>query len=255
LHATNVVRADTHCIHAHLLGSSNVPGRDDRSHRGREKSCLLKRCVRGGNRTTAAGGPSRCLQAKAAGASGFLYGVRPNSRFRFRDRRAGEPFSGIACPLAGEHQVDTPWPQPGRLDTPGSAPAGSPNAWPDGSNNISPTPILSLIERNTPGARPWRVFKLYYPDRRLGCFCRAARHAGDEMGTIMFPSRHELILTAADSPRALSPEELATVAAAARTQPTSAAALDWSPEAAAELLSRSSPGRYFWWRSPGPSYI
>ena len=59
--------------------------------------------------------------------------------------------------------------------------------------------------------------------------------AVDEMGAILFPLADELILTAADSPRSLPPEELATLAGRGRTQPKIGAALELvAREAAAE---------------------
>jgi dihydrofolate synthase/folylpolyglutamate synthase len=78
--------------------------------------------------------------------------------------------------------------------------------------------------------------KKYYPDRRLWMIFGAMRDkAVDEMGAILFPLADELILTAADSPRSLPPEELVTLAGSGRTQSNIDAALQLlAREAAAD---------------------
>jgi dihydrofolate synthase/folylpolyglutamate synthase len=46
-----------------------------------------------------------------------------------------------------------------------------------------------------------------------------------EMGALLFPLADELILTAADSPRSMPPDELAALAPQGRTAPNTGAAL------------------------------
>ncbi len=151
----------------------------------------------------------------------------------------GSRFSGIECPLAGEHQVDNAVAAALALETLGVAPAGiAETRWPGRLEHISPNPDIILDGAHNPaGARALAEYlEKYYPDRRLWMVFGAMRDkAVDEMGAILFPLADELILTAADSPRSLPPGELATLAGRGRTQPNIVAALELvARDAAAE---------------------
>jgi dihydrofolate synthase/folylpolyglutamate synthase len=170
------------------------------------------------------------LEAKAAELG---IPLRRTADFEIRDFEIdarGSRFSGIECPLAGEHQVDNAVAAALALETLGVAPAGiAETRWPGRLEHISPNPDIILDGAHNPaGARALAQYlKKYYPDRRLWMIFGAMRDkAVDEMGAILFPLADELILTAADSPRSLPPEELVTLAGSGRTQSNIGAALE-----------------------------
>ena len=179
------------------------------------------------------------LEAKAAELG---IPLRRAADFEIRDFEIdarGSRFSGIECPLAGEHQVNNAVAAALALETLGVAPAGiAETRWPGRLEHISPNPDIILDGAHNPaGARALAEYlEKYYPHRRLWMIFGAMRDkAVDEMGAILFPLADELILTAADSPRSLPPEELAALAGRGRTQPNIVAALELvARDAAAE---------------------
>jgi dihydrofolate synthase/folylpolyglutamate synthase len=134
--------------------------------------------------------------------------VRHAGDFEIRDLEMdarGSRFSGIEIPLAGEHQVDNA----GIAET----------RWPGRLEHISPNPDIVLDGAHNPaGARALaRYLETYYSGRKRWMIFGAMRDkAVAEMGAILFPLAAELILTAADSPRSMPPEELAALAGRGR---------------------------------------
>ena len=100
--------------------------------------------------------------------------------------------------------------------------------WPGRLEHISPNPDILLDGAHNPaGARALaRYLERFYLDRKLWMIFAAMRDkAVAEMGAILFPLADELILTAADSPRSMTPEELAVLAGRGRAAANIGAAL------------------------------
>jgi len=181
----------------------------------------------------------KVLEAKAAELG---VAVRRAAEFEIRDLDVdarGSCFSGIECPLAGEHQVDNAVTAALALETLGVSPRGiAETQWPGRLEHISPNPDILLDGAHNPaGARALvRYLERFYPDRRRWMIFGAMRDkAVAEMGAILFPLADELILTAADSPRSITPEELAALAGRGRAVASIAAALELvAREAAAD---------------------
>ena len=183
------------------------------------------------------------LEARAAELS---IPVRRAAEFEIRDLEIdarGSRFSGIECPLAGEHQVDNAVTAALALETLGVPPQGiAETRWPGRLEHISPNPDIVLDGAHNPaGARALaRYLEQYYPDRkpdrrRWIIFGAMRDKAVAEMGAILFPLADELILTAADSPRSMTPEELAALAGRGRAVANIGAALELvAREAAAD---------------------
>ena len=158
--------------------------------------------------------------------------VKRAADFEIRDLQIdarGSRFSGIECPLAGEHQVDNAVTAALALETLGVSPEGiSETAWPGRLEHISPNPDILLDGAHNPaGMRSLiRYLERFYPDRKRWIIFGAMRDkAVAEMGALLFPLADELILTAADSPRSMPPEELAALAPRGRAVPNIGAAL------------------------------
>ena len=169
------------------------------------------------------------LDAKAAELG---ISVKRAADFEIRDLEIdarGSRFSGIECPLAGEHQVDNAITAALALETLGVSPKGiSETSWPGRLEHISPNPDILLDGAHNPaGVRSLiRYLERFYPDRKRWIIFGAMRDkAVAEMGTLLFPLADELILTAADSPRSMPPEELAVLAPHGRAVPNIGAAL------------------------------
>jgi dihydrofolate synthase / folylpolyglutamate synthase len=128
----------------------------------------------------------------------------------------GSRFSGIECPLAGEHQVENAVTAALALQTLGVSPKGIAEArWPGRLEYISPNPDILLDGAHNPaGARALaRFIQTHYPHRKRWMIFAAMRDkAVEEIAAILFPLADELILTAPDSPRAMPPEELLALA-------------------------------------------
>jgi len=158
--------------------------------------------------------------------------VKRAADFEIRDLQIdarGSRFSGIECPLAGEHQVDNAVTAALALETLGVSPKGiSETTWPGRLEHISPNPDILLDGAHNPaGVRSLiRYLERFYPDRKRWIIFGAMRDkAVAEMGALLFPLADELILTAADSPRSMPPEELAALAPRGRAVPNIGAAL------------------------------
>jgi len=168
--------------------------------------------------------------------------VKRAADFEIRDLEIdarGSRFSGIECPLAGEHQVDNAVTAALALETLGVSPKGiAETRWPGRLEHISPNPDILLDGAHNPaGVRALiRYLERFYPDRKRWIIFGAMRDkAVAEMGAILFPLADELILTAADSPRSMPPEELAALAGRGRAVANIGAALEMvAGEAAAD---------------------
>jgi dihydrofolate synthase/folylpolyglutamate synthase len=141
----------------------------------------------------------------------------------------GSTFSGIRCPLAGEHQVENAITAVLVLRALGVSPDGIADAcWPGRLEHVSPNPDIILDGAHNPaGARALaKYIQRFYPRRRLWLIFGAMRDkAVEEVAGILFPLAQELILTAPDNPRAATPEELRALAGRGETAPDVAAAL------------------------------
>jgi dihydrofolate synthase/folylpolyglutamate synthase len=158
--------------------------------------------------------------------------VKRAADFEIRDLEIdarGSRFSGIECPLAGEHQVDNAVTAALALETLGVSPKGiAETHWPGRLEHISPNPDILLDgAHNLAGVRALiRYLERFYPDRKRWIIFGAMRDkAVAEMGALLFPLADELILTAADSPRSMPPDELAALAPHGRAVPNIGAAL------------------------------
>ena len=165
--------------------------------------------------------------------------VQRASEFDIRDleiHARGSRFSGIECPLAGEHQVDNAVTAALALKALGVSPAGiAETRWPGRLEHISPNPDIVLDGAHNPagGRALVRYLERFYPDRKRWILFGAMRDkAVAEMGAILFPLADELILTAADSPRSMQPGELMALAGRGRAVASIGAAL--------ELLAREA---------------
>jgi len=158
--------------------------------------------------------------------------VRRSDEFLIRDLEIdarGSRFSGIEVPLAGEHQVNNAITAALALEVLGVSPKGiAETRWPGRLEHISPNPDILLDGAHNPaGARALaRYLERHYGDRKRWMIFGAMRDkAIAEIGAILFPLADELILTAPDSPRSMTPEELAALAGRGRAVPNVSEAL------------------------------
>ncbi len=144
----------------------------------------------------------------------------------------GSRFSGIVCPLAGEHQVENAVTAALALRALGISPDGIKDArWPGRLEHVSPNPDILLDGAHNPaGARALaRYLERFYGGRRIWLVYGAMRDkAIDEVAGILFPIATELVLTAPDTSRALRPEALAEFAGRGHIEPTVGAAIDYA---------------------------
>jgi dihydrofolate synthase/folylpolyglutamate synthase len=128
----------------------------------------------------------------------------------------GSKFSGLECPLAGEHQVQNAVTAAQALMALGVPPQGIAEArWPGRLEHVAPNPDIILDGAHNPaGARALeRYLKKFYEGRRLWLTFGAMRDkAVDEVADILFPLAGELIFPGMNSSRALRPEALAELA-------------------------------------------
>ena len=157
------------------------------------------------------------------------------SNFEIRDLyidARGSRFSGIVCPLAGEHQVVNAVTAALALGALGISPDGIKDAhWPGRIEHVSPNPDIILDGAHNPaGARALvRYLERFYGGRRIWLIYGAMRDkAIDEVAGVLFPIAAELVLTAPDTPRALRPEALAEFAGRGHIEPTVKSAIDYA---------------------------
>ena len=147
-------------------------------------------------------------------------------------------FSGIVCPLAGEHQVDNAVTATLALGALGISPDGISDArWPGRLEHVSPNPDIILDGAHNPaGARALaRYLERFYRGRRIWLVYGAMRDkAIDEVAGVLFPLATELVLTAPDTSRALRPEALAEFAGRGHIEPTVESAIAYARTRAAE---------------------
>lgn len=128
----------------------------------------------------------------------------------------GSRFSGIVCPLAGEHQVDNAVTAALALRALGVSTDGIALAqWPGRLEYVAPNPDILLDGAHNPaGARALaRYLERFFPNRRIWMVYGAMRDkAVEEVTGILFPLASELIFPVLDSSRALRPEALVELA-------------------------------------------
>jgi dihydrofolate synthase/folylpolyglutamate synthase len=166
-------------------------------------------------------------------AEELIIPVRRTSEFEIRDLHVtarGSEFSGIKCPLAGEHQVENAIAAALALESLGVSPRGIEHAvWPGRLEQISPNPDIILDGAHNPaGARALaRYLERFYAHRKIWMIYGAMRDkAVDEIAGILFPLASELICTAPDNARALRPEALQELAGRGRIAPDILTALE-----------------------------
>jgi len=141
----------------------------------------------------------------------------------------GSRFSGIVCPLAGEHQIDNTITAALALKSLGVDPRGiRETRWPGRLEHVAPNPDIILDGAHNPaGARAVaRYLDRFYPDRALHLVFGAMRDKSvEEIAGVLFSYARDLILTAADNPRAVRPEILAELAGRGETAPDVATAI------------------------------
>ena len=141
----------------------------------------------------------------------------------------GSRFSGLTCPLAGEHQVQNAVTAALALQALGVPPQGIAEAsWPGRLEHVAPNPDIILDGAHNPaGARALqRYLERFYPGRRVWLVFGAMRDkALDEVAGILFPLACELIFPGMNSARALRPEALVELAGRGRVAADIATAL------------------------------
>jgi dihydrofolate synthase/folylpolyglutamate synthase len=165
--------------------------------------------------------------------------VRRTSEFQILDLKIdadGSHFSGLHCPLAGEHQVENAMAAALALESLG-VPANGIGAahWPGRLQRLREHPDLVVDGAHNPSAARAlaRYIARFYSGRRLWLIYGTMRDkAVEEIAGILFPLADELILTAPDNPRALRPEVLAPLAPRARISPSISGALTLAESAA-----------------------
>lgn len=166
--------------------------------------------------------PQRPEAAKVldARAAELRVPVTRAEEFEIRDLHIdarGSRFSGLVCPLAGEHQVDNAVTAALALRALGVSTDGiAETRWPGRIEHVSPNPDIILDGAHNPaGACALaRYLERFYGGRRIWLVYGAMRDkAIEEVAGVLFPLASELILTAPDTSRALRPEALAEFAA------------------------------------------
>jgi dihydrofolate synthase/folylpolyglutamate synthase len=159
--------------------------------------------------------------------------VRRAEEFEIRDLEIdarGSSFSGLHCPLAGEHQVDNAIAAALALESLGVEPRGIQHArWPGRLEHVAPNPDIILDGAHNPaGARALaRYIGRFYGERSLHLIFGAMRDKSiEEMAGILFPLAADLLLTAPDNPRAVRPEALAEIAGRGEIAPAIAGAIE-----------------------------
>ena len=184
---------------------------------------------------------ARVLEARAADLS---IPVTRAEEFEIRDLEVtavGSRFSGITCPLAGEHQVDNAITAAQALHALGVDPRGIQEArWPGRLEHVAPNPDIILDGAHNPaGARALAAYlRRFYSGSRIWMIFGAMRDkAVGEVGGILFPAAAELVFTAPGgsvATRAMPPEDLQKLAHRGHMEPTIQAAVE-------HTLKRASP--------------
>lgn len=142
----------------------------------------------------------------------------------------GSRFSGIVCPLAGEHQVDNAVTAALALRALGVSTAGiALTRWPGRLEYVAPNPDILLDGAHNPaGARALaRYLTRFFLNRRIWMIYGAMRDkAVEEVTGILFPLAAELIFPALDSSRALRSEALVELAGRGQVAPSIAGAME-----------------------------
>jgi dihydrofolate synthase/folylpolyglutamate synthase len=148
----------------------------------------------------------------------------------------GSRFSGITCPLAGEHQVDNAVTAALALRSLSISTDGiAETRWPGRLEHVAPNPDIILDGAHNPaGARALaRYIERFYKGRKLWMIYGAMRDkAIEEVAGVLFPLAEELVLTAPDSTRALRSDALTELAGRGHTEPNVEAALAYTRERA-----------------------
>lgn len=133
----------------------------------------------------------------------------------------GSRFSGLVCPLAGEHQIDNAIAAAMALQALGVDPRGiRETRWPGRLEHVAPNPDVILDGAHNPaGARALaRYLDRFYSGRRVHLIFGAMRDKSvEEIAGILFPYAQDLILTAPDNSRAVRPEILRELAGRGET--------------------------------------
>lgn len=144
----------------------------------------------------------------------------------------GSRFSGLTCPLAGEHQVDNAVTAAQALIALGVPPEGIEEArWPGRIEHVTPNPDTILDGAHNPaGARAlMRYLQRFYGHRKVWMIFGAMRDKDvKEVADILFEEADELVFTAPTAPgnRALEPEALREMAGRGHCEPTVATAVE-----------------------------
>ena len=119
----------------------------------------------------------------------------------------------IACPLAGEHQVENARTAAVALRQLGVSPAGiATTRWPARLERVAEQPEIILDGAHNPGGVRALVnyIRRFYAGRRIWIVYGAMRDkAVEEMTGLLFPLADRVILTAPANTRALAPENIA----------------------------------------------
>ncbi len=162
--------------------------------------------------------------------------VTRDEDFEIRDlvmNERGAHFSGLECPLAGEHQVDNAVTAAQALIALGVSPEGIEEArWPGRIEHVTPNPDTILDGAHNPaGARALATYlQRFYKTRKRWVIFGAMRDKDvKEVAGILFPVADELVFTAPKAPgnRAMPPEELQAMAGRGHVEPTVQEAYDW----------------------------
>lgn len=162
--------------------------------------------------------------------------VRRAEEFEVRDlviTARGSSFSGIVCPLAGEHQAGNAVTAALALESLGISPKGiAETRWPGRLEHVAPNPDILLDGAHNPaGARALAAYlQRFYGGRTIRMIFGAMRDkAVSEVGSILFPLAEELVFTAPGgsvAARATAPGELRALAGRGSLAPDIRAAVD-----------------------------
>lgn len=157
--------------------------------------------------------------------------------FEIRDLNVtalGSRFSGLKCPLPGEHQVDNAVIAAQALIALGVSPQGIEEArWPGRLEHVAPNPDVILDGAHNPaGARALASYlRRFYAGRKIWMIFGAMRDKDvTDVARILFDVASELVFTApiATAARAMPPDALQKLACRGHAEATIQAALDYT---------------------------